>query len=401
MSACYLAVLDAGTTVLKLVLLSQESPTQQRLCASWVAPRLQFESTIDHLLSQARDWIHDHQAGNMEIGVIGLHTETPQLSDIKWRMSHEDALRSVTRRLSSTSTTVIVDIGSRRTFVALGKFGKVSIESFDHGVGVEAWNIVRQQLGLESVRAWLSLDIDDKTIENYLANKSLYAEIIPSSDEELMIEQAVARAILQGVTKELSFPWNEIDMLVVTGSVLTQTPVIAQTVGMVLDGLAPVGTLQLIADPSLLLMPCGGAFEMWSPKDYRVGRAILHQALNPLGTLVGLDTSADGHSRLAKVTLDTGLDQQQILDVRIGDLVQIPMPASDPGALKVVGAHSSVLRQAAELQAIGGEAGLVIDGRGRPLVLADNDNDRRIQLLQWDRQLNAHGQYGIIGVTSA
>jgi hypothetical protein len=63
----------------------------------------------------------------------------------------------------------------------------------------------------------------------------------------------------------------------------------------------------------------------------------------------------------------------------------------------VVGAHSQAVKQAAELQAVGGEAGLVIDGRGRPLTLSVNDNERRAQLLQWDRQLNAHQQYGTIG----
>ncbi len=401
MSARYLAVLDAGATMLKLVLFSRDDDTtHQQLCATWVAPRLLFDATVSDLLAQANAWIADKGKGPLEIAVVGHHAESPALKRIKWRLSHEDALKAVTRRLSSSSTVIVLDIGSHRTHVAMGKYGKVSSENFDHGVGLEAWNIARQPHGMETIQSWMQQDIDDSVIENYLANKSLYAEIIPTSHEEVMIEQAVARSILQGVAKELVFPWAEVDMLVVTGAVLTQTPIVAQTVSMVLDGLAPVGTIQLIYDPNLLLMACGGAFEAWSPKDYRIGRSQLHQSLQPLGTIVGLDTSPGGHQRLAKVTLDTGLDQNQSLEVRVGEILQLPLPESDQGTLQVVGAHSQTVKQAVEEQAVGGEAGLVIDGRGRPLQLPADDRQRRAQLVQWDRQLNAHRQYGQIGETA-
>jgi hypothetical protein len=400
MPAPYLAVLDAGSTMLKLALFHKTPAKQQQLCISWVVPRLFFDATVTELLKTAQDWIKQQSdTGEMELAVVGHHAEVSALSHVKWRISHEDALQAVARRLSSTSTVVVIDIGSRRTLVALGKYGKVSLESFTYGVGLEAWNIVRQPRGLESVRAWISSSMADSVIENYLANKSLYAEIIPTTNEELMIEQAVAKALLQGVARELTFPWQEVDMVVVTGAVLTQTPIVAQTVAMILDGLTPLGTLQIISDPSLTLMACGGAFEAWSAKDYRIGRTIMHQSLAPLGTIVGLDTSADNRQRLAKVTLDIGLDQNQTLEVKTGDLLQLPLPVNDQGVLQVVGAHSQVVKQAADLQAVGGEAGLIIDGRGRPLVLSSNDDQRRAQLLQWDRQLNAHHQYGTIGET--
>jgi hypothetical protein len=166
---------------------------------------------------------------------------------------------------------------------------------------------------------------------------------------------------------------------------------------MILDGLAPLGTIQIIADPSLTLLACGGAFEAWSAQDYRIGRAILHQSLQPLGTIVGIDTDSASKQKLAKVTLDTGLDQPQVIEVKTGDLLQLPLPASDEGALQVSGVHSQTVKQAAELHVVGGEAGLIIDGRGRPIMLPATDHERLIQLGQWDRQLNAHHQYGTIG----
>lgn len=399
MPARYLAVLDAGSTLLKLALFSRDTDSDaQHFCASWTMPRLLFEASVTELLSQAENWLKTQGVqAEMEIAVIGHYPEVAPLSKVGWKITHEDALQAVVKRLSSTSTAVVVDIGSQKTRIALGKYGKVSIETFEHGVGLEAWNIVRQPMGLETVRSWIPLGIEDAAIENYLANKSLFAELIPTTNEELMIEQALAKAILQGITKELAVPWQEVDLLVVTGAVLTQPPVAAQTVGMVLDGLAPIGTIQLISDPSLLLIVCGGAFETWSPKDYRVGRSMLHKCLQPLGTLVGLDTSPTDRHQLAKVTLDLGLDHNQVLEVKAGDLLQLPLPADDQGKLEVVGAHSQIVRQAAEQHAVGGEAGLVIDGRGRPLTLSANENERRAQLLQWDRQLNAHSQYGTIG----
>ena len=401
MSARYLAVLDAGTTMLKLALFTKAPQgDQQKLCASWIAPRLLFEDSVENLLDQARAWVRQQSAGSeIDIAVVGHIPEVPQLKSAQWKISREDAIRAVAQRLSSASTAVVIDIGSKYTLAALGKYGRVSTESFDHGVGVEAWNIVRRPTGIESVRAWIPLNIDDATIENYLANKSIFSEMIPSSNEELIIEHAVAKTILRGVASQLTFPWQDVDLLVLTGAVLTQAPIAAQTISIILDGLAPMGTLQVISDTELILLACGGAFEAWSREDYRIGRSMMHQSLHPLGTIVGIDTPPDGGSRLAKVTLDLGLDQDQVLEVRRGDLVQLPLPSDDQGALKVVGSHSKAVKEAQQ-QAIGGEAGLIIDGRGRPLTLPSNDSERRSMLLQWDRQLNAHRQYGVIGESS-
>jgi hypothetical protein len=399
MAARYLAVLDCGSTILKLALFHRDTESDvQQLCANWAAPRLLFDENASLLLEQARHWMNERGSkAHLDVAVIGHIPETDVLGKVSWKITHEDAMQAVVKRLSSTSTAVAVDIGSQRTMIALGKFGKVSVQTFEYGVGLEAWNIVRQPTGLDSVKAWIPLGIDDATIENYLANKSLFAELIPSTNEELMIEQAVARTILREVIGSLAIPWQEVNLLVVSGSVLTQTPIPAQTVSMVLDGLMPVGTMQLIADPNLIVMACGGAFESWSPKDYRIGRSMLHKNLRPVGTLVGLDTPMQGHRNLAKVTLDLGLDHNQVLEVKSGDILQLPLPADDQGRLEVAGTHGQAVKQAAEQQAVGGDAGLIIDGRGRPLLLSENENERRAKLLQWDKQLNAHGQYGTIG----
>ena len=45
----------------------------------------------------------------------------------------------------------------------------------------------------------------------------------------------------------------------------------------------------------------------------------------------------------------------------------------------------------------GGEVGIIFDGRSRPLQLAGQEKERRIQLLNWEKQLNIHQQVGTIG----
>lgn len=399
MPARYVAVLDAGSTFLKLSLFSQDQTSQQpQLCASWIQPRLLFESSLQNLLAQAKTWLANADPkASYELAVVGHYPETTILSEVKWKITHEDALLAVAKCLSANATIVVIDIGSQRTLVAMGKMGKVSLESFDQGVGLEAWNKVRRTDGLSSVRQWMTLDVANGLVENYLANKSLFSEIIPSSNEELMIEQSMARAILIDVSQKLTFPWHEVESIIVTGATLTQTAVAAQTAGMILDGLAPLGTVQLLSDQNLVVMAAGGALEAWAIDDVRQGRSLIQKQLQPIGTMVSLNAPTNGSQRLAKVTLDIGLDQNQVLEVKSGDLLSLPLPAEDQGTLSIVSDHSQVRKQAGEQVAVGGQAGLIIDGRGRPLVLSANDGQRRAQLLQWDRQINAHHQYGSIG----
>ena len=408
-TAQYLIALDVGSTFTKGALFRAESPSHQSLEATVIAPCMELEITLDNILDQLTEVMHDQdRSARFDLVLIGHPPDVPifKTATSVSRLSHEEALTSVVKRLSSTSTAVAIDIGSRRTIVALGKYGKTTIESFEYGVGVESWNFLRQGLSVAEFKNWLPFEAGDEEIENYLANKSLYPHVIPLSATELAIEQTLAKLIMHRLARDLTFPWSDIEQVILSGAAISQTRALQQAVAVFLDGLQPQGTQHVLIDTHATLFACGGAFEHWSASDYRIGRAILYRNLTSLGTVISFAANAnDSKQKVAKVQLDTGLSTEQAIEIRAGEIVSIPMPVEESGEVAIKSGGKSGNRPNSapgknQPQAIiGGEVGIVFDGRSRPLQLAEQEKERRIQLLNWEKQLNIHQQVGTIGET--
>ncbi|MEO0053239.1 MAG: methylaspartate mutase, partial [candidate division WOR-3 bacterium] len=80
--------------------------------------------------------------------------------------------------------------------------------------------------------------------------------------------------------------------------------------------------------------------------------------------------------------------------VNFGDIQCLPLPVGEKAKAVItpergfdVGAGSG---KTVEAEVEGGLSGVIIDARGRPLVLPEDDNTRRQQLNKWAKQLNAY-----------
>src|SRR5690606_18035902 len=183
-TAQYLIALDVGSTFAKGALFRAESLGHQTLEATVVAPCMELEITLDTIINQLIEVIHEQsKSASFDLILVGHPPDAPAFKKAATiaRLSHEEALAVAVKRLSSASTVVAVDVGSRRTMVALGKYGKTTVESFEYGIGLEGWNFLRQGISIAEFKKWIPFDVNDEEIENYLANKSLYAHTIPYS----------------------------------------------------------------------------------------------------------------------------------------------------------------------------------------------------------------------------
>ena len=400
-TAQFLIALDVGTTFIKGALFQSESIESQRLESSVIVPVMDLEHTLEQVIAQLAQKARELDAkAEFDLVLIGHPPDVDIYSRAKnvSRMSHEESLSEVVKRLSSTGSVLAVDIGSRRSMVALGKYGKTMSESFEFGVGVESWNFIRQHQDIGSIRQWLTVNASEEELEDYLANKSLYPHIVPVSTTEIAIEQALAKLILQKMATELTLPWADIDTVILSGSVLALPRVAAQSLAIFLDGLQPYGSLHVLLDGLGILFSCGGAFDHWQSQDYRVGRAVLHETLTPLGTVVSFAPESNSGKKLAKVRLDTGLDEEQLVQIKSGEIITIPMPIEEDGSISMKSQSrksQKIVEDVISLQ--GGEVGLILDGRSRPITLAEHDKERRIQLAQWEKQLNVHERVGVFG----
>lgn len=403
-TAQFVISIDVGSTYIKGALFKADQRGQQQLIASLISPTMDEEGALSQVFDQLNEVaIKKSSNASPDLVLIGHPPDLKIFSQANSvaKISHEEAFTTVVKRLSSTGTVVAIDIGSRRTMVSLGRFGKTTVESFPYGVGQEIWNVLRKYIPTSQVKSWMSYDISEEEIENYAANKSIYPHAIPATPMEMAIEQTVAKLIMKKISQELPFPWEDIQQVVLSGSVLTQPSIAAQSVMTMLDGLQPLHSVQVLADTSATVYACGGVFDFWSANDYRVARSVLHQTLQPLGTIISF-AGQGRKQKLAKIRLDTGLSTEQVLEVSDGEIVTIPMADQDIGQVAIKSSSRAAAKSNVpnELPVAGGEIGLIIDGRSRPLELPKQDRERRQILKNWERQLDVSDRVGEIGGAS-
>jgi hypothetical protein len=250
---------------------------------------------------------------------------------------------------------------------------------------------------LREITRWLTIEVNDGYVREYIQSKFLHPGCLPARAEDLQIEQAIARQVMQSAIKMASrgfpaqalsqgeglLPW--VEPILATGSVLTQTPSLAQSALMLLDGLQPTGVTTLVLDQNQIAPALGAAAAVNPLLAVQVleSNSFIH-----LGTVV----SPVGFSRPGTPVLQLKLIYQSshetTLEVKQGALEILPLPSGQNARLQLQPLHRYDVGMGApgrggSLRVMGGALGVIIDARGRPLELPDDHQVRRELLRKW------------------
>ncbi|MDH5507283.1 MAG: glutamate mutase L [Anaerolineae bacterium] len=292
-----------------------------------------------------------------------------------------------------------LDVGASATTVATAHAGQLRVNVVPQlGMGVGLPSLLDHHK-LEEITRWLPLEVPDEQVVNYLHNKPLYPASLPATQEDLAIEQAVARTIMRTAFAESQpgFPQDMplvgshylLDPILISGSVIAQAPSLAQSLLMILDGIEPVGISRIILDKNNITPALGAAASLNSVLAVQV---LDSNSYVNMGTVVApIGKARHGSSVIrVKVQYDTG--QENAVDVKFGTIKLIPLP---PG--RIAQLHLQPLQRfdigmggrgkSGRLRVVGGTFGVIIDARGRPLTLPKSPERRRELLNSWYRAL--------------
>ncbi|RME40863.1 MAG: hypothetical protein D6796_16615, partial [Caldilineae bacterium] len=293
------------------------------------------------------------------------------------------------------------DMGSAgTTLVASSPHGQQAMTHIEMGVGCGLPPFLRQT-GAQAVRRWLPFDLPPTEVWNALHNKAIYPHTVPQTKQALHLELATVREILGRAWAEAARLWSETggdgriprqwDLVVGSGQVLANAPNLALAALALLDGLQQVGVYSLALDAKGLLGMLGSVATV-SP--LAAAQVAGYDSLLELGVVVApLGVARPGKTALKlKITFD---DEREISNVTIpaGVLQLIPLKADEKATLEIRprrpfslhppgGAGSGLI---AEVN--GGALGILIDTRGRPLLLPEGEEARRQQIREWLEQL--------------
>jgi hypothetical protein len=287
---------------------------------------------------------------------------------------------------------ISIGAGSTTLAAAFGDTMELSVRP-DLNLGRNAPRLLEHAAWRDVVR-WLPAEFSEDALRNYLNNKALFPRTVPASAEDLRIELAIIREMIRATVRaaapswRVPFIWSGPGMLppvasiLASGSAFTNLPKPGFAALTLLDAFQPLGVTDLILDAQNMICALGAA-----------------SRVNPLAVVQVLDSPAFPHlctavcpagkSHLGDPVLRYRLqyaDGRQVRgDVHFGSIEVVPLSLGQKAQLTIqLHRHFDLglggYGQGGSFAVEGGLAGLIIDARGRPLVMeSDPIKNRRCQ----------------------
>jgi hypothetical protein len=295
-----------------------------------------------------------------------------------------------------------VDMGASAAIVAAGFQEKTTLGVYPHlGLGDSLAGLL-QHTSPDDILRWCPLDVSASLLRDFLYQKALYPSSISATKEDQLLTQAVTRQALYLAIQaaKRDFPRTArprrlgllpaFEPILVGGGALTDAPTPAQGLLLILDAIQPVGISTIILDRSNLLPVLGAA----SVRNSLLPVQVLESgAFQSMGTSVSLISPRMHGELLAQTRLTYEDGTEAAAEVKHGELAMLPLPNGHSARLDIqpqfgVDAGFGPGRPGTTTVS-GGELGVVIDGRGRPLALPQDGALRRETIKKWQAKLGA------------
>ncbi|MBD3284927.1 methylaspartate mutase [candidate division WOR-3 bacterium] len=275
------------------------------------------------------------------------------------------------------------------------------------------------EAGTENIMRWIPFDADEATLRNRIRNKMIRPTTIPATLDDLKMEHAVAREALRlaleqhcsmavglkGVQKERSIAdafsqsvsgeslvnMMSLAMIVGSGGALSHSPRRVQAAMLMLDAFQPEGVTLLAVD-SIFMMPHLGV--LTEVNEEAAQEVFEKDCLIPICTSIAPVGEGKLGADCLKVVFKPEKGSKRELSLKFGDIASLPLGTDETAKVELypergfnIGADQG---KSMETEIKGGLVGVIIDCRGRPLILPE-DNSKRIKLLNtWAKSVDMY-----------
>ncbi|MGQ9679744.1 MAG: glutamate mutase L [Candidatus Bathyarchaeia archaeon] len=285
------------------------------------------------------------------------------------------------------------------------------------GMSYSVTNVMKEA-GVSNIMRWLPFRLEEEEVTSRLANKMIRPTTIPQTIEDLIVEHSVAREALRlglnhhktiatrlkgiQVQRTISDMFEQeleetyikmmiIDIIAGTGGLLSHAPRRVQSMLILIDAFQPEGVTRMFQD-SVFMMPHLGVLSTvyreaaWNIFDkdclVRLGTVIA-----PAGTIEPGETAMT-----VELTMPDGSKMDESVD--FGEVKRIGL-SEKAEAEAVISPHrgldvGSGSGNRVEKTVMGGEVGLILDARGRPIKIPQEEAEKKALLLKWFKALDLY-----------
>jgi hypothetical protein len=267
-----------------------------------------------------------------------------------------------------------------------------------------------KEVGAASISRWLPYDMDEEALTDHARRVQAAPWQVPVTVRDLLIDHAFNRESLRVTLERLARRFDPErawragargvpkipapDLLIGSGGALARTPRLAQAVLQMLDAVQPAALTQLALDRATAMSLLGVLGYMGGTS--AVGSELEHDVLLSLGICVApVGVGNEGETAIRVVVSYSDKAPVEI-DVPFGVIEVLPLPLGERAALRLYPSREFDVglgrgeAAAPRVEVQGGAVGIVIDCRGRPLQLPDDDAKRQAKLLQWFQAMRAY-----------
>src|SRR5262249_37367757 len=270
-----------------------------------------------------------------------------------------------------------------------------------------------------NIRRWLPFAFDEQSLRNQIKNKMIRPTTIPQTVTDLQVEQAIAREALRlaldqhkqlavglkGVQQERSvsdaftqttsgqslIDMVALDLIVGSGGVLSHASRRVPSKIMKVHAYLPLGITQLAVD-SIFMMPHLGVLS--TVNEQAATEVFVKDCLVPLGTCVAPNGVGRAGERCFSYRLLLPGERVVEDSIPVGDIRLLPLEADQEAGIEVTPARGVDFGagdgKRVTRRVKGGEAGVMLDARGRPIAVATDEAARVQQLQAWARAVDLY-----------
>lgn len=373
-------VIFAGNKRLRKAIIQRLGNQTKVQVAENVRPRLSVEQLAD-AVKQVEEMYLLHKVNNLP----GMR-DVREWANLPLRSTAEGVTAVVQYLAALHEQRVIgVDVGSNAIMAVVAEDGELDTAvDTTLGMGRPISNLAKR-VSWEQIGRWLPFETSEAEVLDFIQNKSLHPQTIPMIERELYMEQAAAREMLRCVID--THGWHEdrpmsCGFLLARGGVFSGAGRWGQVALLLLDALQPTGIFPIALD-SYGIVPALGAIAGEEPM--AVVQALENDALMHLGWVVAPSGRGSFGQKALKITLEAAGSKKLEVDVAYGALELLPLAPGQQAKLTIrpgrrfdVGFGSGV---ATTVSLHGGQLGVIIDARGRPLEM-DRRRTERTQLVE-------------------
>ncbi len=281
---------------------------------------------------------------------------------------------------------LIIDFGKESISFTTGNGGEGTFSYLNYSLNNNLEKLVKE-VNFQEIIQIAYEPLEEEEIKLYLWEKTLTPDLVPTTQNHLAIEKALISAIIKNhfFLNELGTGAhvNAIDQIIFSGEVFTNYLQTSEALLSILDGVLPTGISTFYLDSHGILPVLGSIANtnrvlpvqiLESSTISLLAKVITIVSSAKIGTIIALIQIEDSDGIKNELTIEQGMIYR--LPVQTGQIVKIKIEQKN--RLEI---DSTIFSRSLTIQS--GICGIIIDARGRPIVLPKEEVKRKDLVKKW------------------